>query len=51
VKLTFTDVLGLIFLTLKLTRAISWSWWLVLLPFYGPWALVAVMAIVYVVAK
>lgn len=32
-------VLGLIFITLKLTGVISWSWWLVLLPFYGGLAL------------
>lgn len=28
----FTEVLTLIFVTLKLTGAIDWSWWLVLLP-------------------
>lgn len=27
-------ILGLIFITLKLTGHIAWSWWLVLLPFY-----------------
>jgi len=31
----FFTVLGLIFLTLKLIGIINWSWWLVLLPFYG----------------
>lgn len=29
-----STVLGLIFLVLKLTGQIDWSWWLVLLPFY-----------------
>ena len=32
-------VLGLIFIVLKLTNVIDWSWWLVLLPIYGPWVL------------
>lgn len=31
-----TGMLGLIFVTLKLTGHITWSWWWVLLPFYGP---------------
>ena len=31
--------LGLIFIVLKLTNVIDWSWWLVLLPIYGPWVL------------
>ena len=30
-----TSILGLIFITMKLTNYIDWSWWLVLLPFYG----------------
>lgn len=33
-KLGFLTVLTLIFITLKLTSVISWSWWFVLLPFY-----------------
>jgi hypothetical protein len=28
-------LLGIVFLTLKLTDTINWSWWIVLLPFYG----------------
>lgn len=32
-------VVGLIFVVLQLIGSIDWSWWLVLLPFYGPWAL------------
>jgi hypothetical protein len=28
-------ILGLIFITLKLIGVIDWSWWWVLLPFYG----------------
>ena len=33
-------VLGLIFITLKLCGVISWSWWWVLAPFWGPFALI-----------
>ena len=36
-------ILGLIFITLKLAgigTVAAWSWWIVLLPFYGPIALV-----------
>lgn len=33
-------LLGLIFVTLKLTGHITWSWWLVTLPFWGGLALV-----------
>ena len=32
---SFFPILGLIFITLKLTGHITWSWWLVLLPLYG----------------
>lgn len=42
-------VLGLIFITLKLTGHITWSWWWVLSPFLvgaGIMALVAIAAIV-----
>lgn len=34
-KLSFLSILALIFITLKLTNVIAWSWWLVLLPLYG----------------
>lgn len=29
-------LLTVLFIALKLTGVITWSWWLVLLPFYGP---------------
>jgi hypothetical protein len=32
-------LLGILFVGLKLTNYITWSWWWVLLPFYGPAAL------------
>lgn len=38
-KLGFLPVLGLIFIVLKLTGYIVWSWWLVTLPLYGAFIL------------
>lgn len=32
----FFTLLGLLFIGLKLAEIIDWSWWLVLLPLYGP---------------
>lgn len=32
---SFLGLLGLLFIALKLTDVIDWSWWLVLLPIYG----------------
>lgn len=34
-KIGFLGLLTLIFITLKLTEVVAWSWWLVLLPLYG----------------
>ena len=34
----FFGLLSLMFIGLKLTEVINWSWWLVLLPMYGPLA-------------
>ncbi len=39
-------LLGLLFVALKLLGFINWSWWWVLLPFYGPFALVLAIALV-----
>ena len=38
-KMGICSVVGLIFVTLKLTGVIAWSWLWVLLPFWGPMAL------------
>ena len=38
-KMGICSILGLIFVTLKLTGVIAWSWLWVLLPFWGPMAL------------
>lgn len=32
----FMAILGLIFITLKLCSVITWSWWWVLAPIWGP---------------
>lgn len=45
--ITFFGALGILFIGLKLAGIIDWSWWLVLLPLYGP--LVAVLALVLLI--
>ena len=44
-KMGICSVLGLIFVTLKLTGVISWSWLWVLLPFWGPIALGVILVL------
>lgn len=39
-------LLGIVFVVLKLTGFIAWSWWWVTLPFWGGFAVLAVIAIV-----
>lgn len=39
-------VLGLIFIVLKLTDLIDWSWWWVLAPFWGPVALTVTVIVI-----
>jgi hypothetical protein len=41
-------LLGVVFVTLKLCNVIDWSWWWVTLPFWGGFALVAVIALLIV---
>lgn len=43
----FFGLLGILFIGLKLTGYIDWSWWLVLLPLYGPITLAIVVFIVF----
>jgi hypothetical protein len=46
-----TTLLGVLFIGLKLTGYIDWSWWWVTLPFWGPPAIVlAVLAVIGVSA-
>lgn len=41
-------LLGVSFVILKLIGVITWSWWWVTLPFWGGFALVAIVAVVWV---
>jgi hypothetical protein len=41
----FFGLLAIVFITLKLTGVIAWSWWWVLSPLWGPVAVVLVVAI------
>lgn len=40
-------VLAIVFTVLKLTGAIAWSWWWVLVPVWGPIALVVAVFLVW----
>lgn len=42
-------ILGLIFITLKLTGHIAWSWWWVLAPFWAPFVVALVVIIISVI--
>lgn len=37
----FCGLLCIVFITLKLTGFIAWSWWWVLSPIWIPWAVIA----------
>lgn len=43
---SFLQLLGLVFIILKLTNVITWSWWLVLLPIWGPIGILLVILII-----
>ena len=43
-KITFPTLLFLVFLVLKLTKVIAWSWWWVTAPLWLGFAIVLVMA-------
>lgn len=43
----FIGLLTIVFITLKLTNFIEWSWWLVLLPMYAPVLIFLAIMIVY----
>lgn len=42
---SFLQLLGLVFIILKLTNVITWSWWLVLLPIWGPIGILLVILV------
>jgi len=46
VGLGVCDVLGIVFIILKLVGVITWSWWWVLAPFWIPLAIVILCAII-----
>ena len=46
----FFGLLAIVFITFKLCGVIDWSWWLVLLPLYGPIAaVIALLLIIFVI--
>ena len=47
----FSSLLGLMFIGLKLTGHIDWSWWWVLAPLWIPGAFVLALIAVFVIAK
>ncbi len=48
-RITFLGLLGIVFITLKLTGYIDWSWWWVTLPIWGGAALVILTGLVFLV--
>ena len=46
VSFPFFSILALIFITLKLTGYIAWSWWLVLSPIWIPLCIVLAIVII-----
>jgi hypothetical protein len=42
---TFLGILTLILITLRLSDVIDWSWWYVLMPLWGAWAIVGLILI------
>ena len=48
--LSLSYILFVVFLVLKLTGQITWSWWWVTAPLWGPVALVFVILILVVIA-
>jgi hypothetical protein len=51
VSLKLDMILFLIFLVLKLTDNIDWSWWWVTSPLWLPWVFVIVFSIVVIVGE
>ena len=50
--ITFLGALQVLFIALKLTNYINWSWWLVMSPFFVPCAvMLAIAALVVYIAK
>jgi hypothetical protein len=47
----FFGLMFLIFMTLKLTGYIDWSWWWVTAPLWGVFALIILLVILFVIIK
>ena len=45
--ISFLGMLTIAFICMKLLDCIDWSWWLVLLPLYGPFVF-AMLAIIFI---
>lgn len=46
VSIGLLDILGIIFVVLKLIGKINWSWWWVTLPFWGGLAFILALALI-----
>ena len=52
IGLTFFDALCLVFIVLKLTHVIDWSWWIILAPIWATLLIVIiVLTILFIVGK
>lgn len=47
----FCGLLTIVFITLKLTDVIAWSWWWVTAPIWIPFAVVLCIAAIYLTCK
>ena len=45
----FFSLLGLLFIALKLCHVITWSWWIVLLPFYGGLIICIILYLIFMI--
>ena len=45
----FAGLLAIVFIVLKLTKVITWSWWWVTCPLWLPWAIALVAIIIYAI--
>ncbi len=48
---TFLDLLGLLFIGLKLGKVIDWSWWWVTCPFWGMFAIAIAVIVIVAICK
>lgn len=44
--ISFLGLLAIVFITLKLTQVIDWSWWYVLMPLWLPVAIFALVGLI-----